>query len=316
MVDVEKLRAIEGGDTVDIEYLGCLLWSTVSDVLRIPIEELRQRLDFLGLERFMPRKINPRDAFRRVTKSVEIYRTPYGDNTYLNLLVRDVKFREKEVVRQLVREVVDGKNARLEYTPVIEFKMEKEGGLSTTPLVNKLNHIETDLMDRIPSLQEDACKYYDGTHIRHMFRVMLQECGPVSVRPNGGVVFIPQRYAEMTEKIKELSRALNEYEGNVRMWSIPVIDATEHREMIEESLEEQVLTSSQGLIQDMKTIIESPEKSITVKGVQGYADRVRKLKDLVEEYEESLEFQATRARENLELARQITMKLMEDITEE
>ncbi len=313
---VENLRAIEGGNAVEVEYLGYLLWSTVSDVLKIPTEDLEAALAEYGLEKFMPRKINPRDAFRRVTKGFEFKREPYGKGTYTNLLVRDVKYAEGEVIRQLVREVVDGENKRLDYMPVLQLEIGEAGDVGITPLVDPLTPSEKVVKESLPQLQEDACNHYDGTHVRYMIQIILRQCDPVSVRPNGGVEFIPQKYAETVEAVKGLCKRLNQYQGRVKMYSVPVIDATEHREMIGENLEEQVLTGSTSLIQEMKNVMENPAQGISTRAAKGFADRIKSLKDLVSEYEEMLETQATTARANLDIARQQAIKLMELASED
>lgn len=309
--NVENLRAINGGKTVEVEYLGCLLWSTVSDVLKIPTEDLKTALNDLCLEKFMPRKINPRDAFRRVTKAFEFKREPYGRGTYTNLLVRDVKYAEGEVIRQLVREVVDGQNKRLDYMPVLQLEIGADGDLGITPLVDPLTPSERVVKDTLPQAQEEACNHYDGTHIRYMLQIILKQCDPVSVRPNGGVEFIPQKHITTVESVKELCKRLNQYQGHVRMYSIPVIDAAEHREMIEENLEEQVINGSVSLIQEMKNAMENPAQTVSPRTAKGFADRIKALKDLVSEYEEMLETQSTKARANLDIARQQAIKLME-----
>lgn len=311
MVQVENLRAIEGGKDVQIEYLGCLIWHTVSDVLKIPSEDLKNALEELGLEKFMPRKINPRDAFRRVTKSLETRRVPYGKDSYANLLIREVKQTEGEVIRQVVREVVDSENKRLDYLPVMQLEMGQDNRLVMNSLVEDLTPTEYATIEKLPQMLEEAQDRYDGTHIRYMLYIMLQHCNPVSVRPNGGVLFIPQKHSGLAESIKKLAKKLDRYEGNVRVWSVPVIDATEHREMVEESLEEQVINGSISLINEMKKIIENPNNRITAKSAQSYAERIRKMKDAVIEYEDMLETQATKARENLELARLQAAKLLE-----
>ncbi len=311
-VKVENLRAINGGSAVEVEYLGCLLWSTVSSILKIPTGDLKEALTESGLEAFMPREIHPKDAFRRVTKLLETKKEPYGENQYVNLLVRPISGGDK-TVRQLVREVVDGKNVRLEYKPVIQFEMEGET-LSIIPLVHDLTSIEMEMIGKVPELHAEAMKHYDGKHIRYMFKSILKECNPVSVRPNGGVNFIPQKNINTVTAAKELAKRLNRYEGNVKMWSVPVIDATEHREMVGESLEEQVIGGSNTLIEEMKEIIGDSSKQIGVRKAKGFADRIKKMKESVQEYEEMLEFQAIKANENLELAQQIAVKLMESVS--
>jgi len=308
---VENLRAIEGDTNVEVNYLGSLLWFTVGVVLEIPADDLQQALDDFDLKKFMPREINPRDAFRRATKLVERKRDPYGTETYVNLLVREVRADSEKLVRQLVREVVDGENIRLEYKPVVHLEIQKDEQLTIKPLAQDLTAAEQATMDHIPEMYEKATQYYDGVHVGYIIKTILNSCNPVSVRPSGGVYFVPQKHADTIESLKELTKRLNNYSGQIQVWSVPVIDATEHREMIEESLEEQVISGSVSLIKEMKSIMEDPTKSPSKKLVQRYVNQVRKLKDQVSEYEEMLETQATKARENLELARLQTTKFME-----
>lgn len=311
MVKIENLKAIQGGEKVEIEYLGSLVWSTVSDILNIPIDDVKNALTEVGLDKFMPRPINPRHAFRRVTKAFEIKKSPYGKDNYVNLLVRDVKYEGGEIVRQLVREVVDGQNKRLDYKPVLQLEIGENDQIAITPLVKNLIPAEQAVVEQLPKAHEEALHNFDGTHIRYMFSNIMQQCNPVSVRPNGGVSFIPQKYAQRVNAAKALAKRLNGYSGNVRMWSVPVIDATEHREMVEESLEEQITAGSLSLIEEMKTVMQDSSRGPTTRMAKGFADRVRKLKDAVTEYEELLETQATKARADLELAQVQAVKMME-----
>ncbi len=313
---VENLRAVEGQPTMDMNYLGCLTWTTVSDILNIPTEELKQALTDTGLKKFMPRPILPQHAFRRVTKAFECQKQPYGEGKYANLLVREIKSGAGMAIRQLIREVVDGENVRLEYRPVVQMEIE-DGNMGIRPLIPKdeLLPAEVEAVNQLPQKMEEALHHYDGAHIRYMLQVMLNTCDPVSVRPSGGVHFVPQKNAFAVESMKELCSILDEYQGSVRMWSVPVIDAEEHREMIEESLEEQVIEGSLRLIEEMKKIMEQPNRKVTLKLAQGYAQKIRGLKDMVAEYEEMLEMQALKARENLELARLQAAQFLEQIEE-
>lgn len=310
MVKVENLKAIEGGKAVEIDYLGCLVWSSVRDILDIPTEDLRKALEDEGLDKFMPRPINTGHAFRRVTKSLEKMKIPCGEGRYINLLVRNVKAEAGEVVRQLVRETVDGENIRLDYRPVLQMEI-KEEAMAIKALVADLEPEEEEIQKNLSLMLDRAIHFYDGVHIRYMLFNILHDCHPVSVRPSGGVTFVPQRYAETIDSVKKLCK---KFDG-VKMWSIPVIDAEEHRELVGESLEEQVIGGSNNLIEEMKKIMEDPTRNVTMKLIQGFADRVKGLKEIVTEYEEMLEIQATKARENLELARLQAVKFMEAVTE-
>ncbi len=317
-MQVENLRAIEGGKSVEIEYLGSLLWMSISDKVRINTEELEKELKELGLEKYKPRKINPRDAFRRATRDVEVKREKHGEGTYINLLVRPVRTGEGTMVRQLVREVVDGQNTRLEYKPVVQFETDREGNYNITPLVQDLHEPERRAMEQVGPLYEEASNNYEGEHIRGISHRVLNTCAPVSVRSSGGVYFIPQKHSETMNSLKQLIKNLSEYDkgyGTTRAWSIPVIDASEHREMVEESLEEQVMSGSVKMIEDMKKALDSPSEEIQIGTIKDYAREIKKMKTLVDDYEEMLELQSTRAQQNLEIAQQLATKLMEAAAE-
>lgn len=315
MVQVENLEAVQGGQSEEIEYLGHLLWMSISNGVKIEIEDLKRELTELGLEQFMPKKINIRDAFRRATRDVEIKREAYGQGTYVNLLVRPVKTDGNEMVRQLVREVVDGENVRLAYEPVVQFEIKKDGSYSIIPLVSELSTREREAMDGVGPLYEEATRTYEGDHIRRLIERILGACSPVSVRPAGGIYFVPERYRDTLTSLKGLVKKLTLYDkgsGNTRAWSIPVIDAQEHREMVEESLEAQVMSGSLKMIDDMKKTLELESgQGIQLSTVKQYAYQLKKMRELVEEYEDVMEYQATKVRENLEIAQKLAAKLME-----
>ena len=314
MVKVENLKAVQGGKGTEIEYLGSLLWMSISNGVRIKYQDLEKELAEVGLQRMMPRKINPRDAFRRATKNIEVKREANGAGRYINLLVRPVKTDAAEMVRQLVREVVDGQNTRLEYKPVVQFEIKKDGNYAVIPLASDLSLIEQEAMRRLSSLYDEAVNTYEGDHIRRLVDRILNICSPVSVRPSGGVYFVPEKKAESMRSLKKLVQALAAYDkgsGTTRAWSIPVIDAQEHREMVEDSLEEQVINGSIAMIEEMKNLLNDPGQGITLSTIKQYTYHIKKMQRLVKEYEEMLDYQATKARENLDLAQKLAAKLME-----
>ena len=311
---VENLAAVESGKDVEIEYLGSLLWMTISNKVTVSTEDLEKELEQMGLAQYKPRRINPRDAFRRATRDVEVKREKHGEGTYVNLLVRPVRSTEGNMVRQLVREVVDGKNTRLEYKPVLQFEIKDGDHYSVTSLVPDLYPPEKQAMENVGTLYNEAINNYEGDHIRRLIDRILNACSPISVRPSGGVHFVPHKHANEMEALKKLVKNLAAYDrgtGTTRAWSVPVIDAQEHREMVEESLEMQVMSGSVKMIEDMKNALKDKGQEIQPSTIKEYAYQIKKMKNLVGEYEESLEYQATKARENLELAQQLAMKLME-----
>jgi hypothetical protein len=94
-----------------------------------------------------------------------------------------------------------------------------------------------------------------------------------------------------------------------RMYSIPVVDAVEQREMVQESLEDQVRSHSQALIKEMAEIIQKGRK-VTAKTAAQYIDRVKGLQGMVKEYEDILEREIISSQANLEAAMQQALSLL------
>lgn len=294
-----------------INFLGNLVWFSLSD-LRINRDHLQLAFFEAGIdESLLPKPINPRDAFRRATKVAEIKESLDGDRT-LNLLVREVKNESDKMIRHVVREIVDKQNVRLEYTPIVELILEGDT-LKLQPL-ELLYDVERDIVRALYEEFNIAKDHYGYTHIRKVIMDILETTSPVSVRPSGGVYFVPLQYEPTLRSLQTLINRLRDYSvattTRSRMDMIPVIDASERREMIEESLEDQVKKESESLIAEMSQLI-SGERKVSIKTAQGYVERVRKLGALITEYEQLLETQLSEAQSHREIAMRQAMALLE-----
>lgn len=299
-------------------FIGQILWFTVSE-LSATREQLEKYLTIAGLEeKYLPKPISPRDAFRKATTQMEAKKLDLlEDKKYLNILIREVKTTDDILIRQMVREVVDGQNVCLEYTPVANLILEGEDYRQELLIDSyRLTGIEEDTLKNSITEYEKAKKYYNGRNIREIVQNILSDCSPVALRPSGGVYFSPQEYYE---KIKSLSTFLKEIAQNnfnerTKLYHIPVIDTEEQREIVLDSLEEQVKKESLSLIADIDKIIKNG-KSVTQKTVLSFTEKAKDLNSLIDEYEELLETKAIHARTAVELVRKQMEALIERLEE-
>lgn len=297
---------------INTEYLGNLLWYSIPEV-QITREDLEAEFAAAGLDpQHLPRELNHRDAFRRATTSVEAKRQPTGiEGQYLNLLVREVKSDRQTMVRQMVREIVDQNNRRLSYDPVVEFELENER-MSWRPLGGYLSLSETEekAAETAAKQYEIERTHYNGGHMRDALAKILSTCSPVAVRPSGGVYFTPRKHEGTVEALQRFVRALRNHRGphnggQPQMCTIPVIDGSDQREMLAESLEDQVKAECKSLLIEMAGVL----KAVTQEGRQmkattaaAYVERVRSLGKMVREYEELLEGEVVAVKSSLEVA--------------
>ena len=317
----ENLVAVENLTGNKVEFMGELLWYSLTDS-RITREQLTALFSEHGISSgYLPRPINNRDAFRRSTWVAEVKRHPLDEKNkqYLNLLVREVKMDEKELVRQLVREIVDSKNKRLSYKPIVSFKLTGEDGdIFEMDCLEELSEFERRQIDKVIREFDVNKRHYDSNHLRNIIKNILADCYPISVRPSGGVLFIPQEYHETVDAVKNFIRSLNDYSitsFKSQAWTVPVVNLSEQREMVSISLEDQVESESEALIKEMKKALER-RGNMRSKTVQGFVNRVKALQGLVKEYEEMLQFKALRASSAIDIAMQQAMALMENIEDE
>ena len=321
---VDTLVAVEAAKGVEIKYLGNLAWSTITDCA-VTLDQLKAAFAESGIdEKLLPLAINARDAFRRALKTAEVRREPLDDPKttkaeemrYLNLLPRQVRMDKDKIVVQLVREIVDQKDVRLSYEPIVEYTL--EGDLLH---IKQMVPIDKAMWDRSLALDTEykRCRTeYDGIRMRSIVTKVIETCKPVSVRPSGGVYFIPATYEPTLKSLQKFVEIVTKY-GTTSMRSvvraIPVVDAAEQRTMVEESLEEQVEGDSQALIEEMAEVLKAGKK-ITTTVAMKFITRVRDLGDLTKEYEEMLSVQSTKAASAIEVARQQAQALLASVTED
>ncbi|MDN5698290.1 MAG: hypothetical protein L0G70_10005 [Rubrobacter sp.] len=314
------------------QFLGHLIWYSLAET-RITREELLEALEDAGVdESFAPKKISPRDAFRRATASMEVVKVPitlsaqnnliddpnHAATGVANVMVRDVSSSSEAIVRQVVREEVDSNNVRLSYEPVAQIQMNKEDELSAFALAGKERELlpaERKLLRDVWSRFDYELGHYDSAAIRRIISEIKKDGAPVSMKASGGVYFISREHESVTDSIVRLIEELKDHSTTSKssmVMAVPLVDADEYRDALAESLDEQVERQSKSLIHEMSGILKSDSR-ITDKRQKEFVDRVRELSATVGEYEQLLEREVEGARANLDLAHKEAMSLLSKV---
>jgi hypothetical protein len=313
MTNIDKLVAIEEQHGVSLDFLGHLIWFTITDC-RITRDDLENIFGVTGLDKkFLPKPINQRDAFRRATSSGEVKRTPYGDDMFLNIMVRDVRQDSKTIERQLLREIVDSKNTKLEHRPVCRM-MFNETDFHVIPMEDMIRE-ERDACDRIEMAYEMRKENYDGRTCRDIINDVLRECRPVAMRSSGGVYFVPKEFEETIEALQAFCERVSAYSitrYKSKLYRVPVVNADEQLEMLEESVEEQVKKSSESMIAEMTKILLEGKK-VTQNLAGQYVDKAKSLRKMVESYREMLQSEITGVEADLEVVLAQAMAMMDRV---
>lgn len=281
-VTLDHLAATQ---STDQGILGHLFCCSISDTL-IKRSELESLFIQIGIPLdFMPNYIKNHDAFRRASTAIERKRVEAGNGQYVNLLVREVKSSNKEVVRHIVLEHVDSGNVRLNY----------DGEAARLHLDKVTGYVQTSTYTSAPSVVKAIQEFhelydlysesYDGTYIRRLVSDILQTMAPQSIRKSGGVYIVPIQFKESLDKLVQLilSFRTDSGERTSQAYKIPLIDTRENRDMIRE----RVALTAEEVISRMTTALRS--NSLTKQEIDMMLSDAKLTIGAVKEYEKALE---------------------------
>lgn len=243
--------------------LGQLTWYTIHE-MEVARPTIVAQLEAAGLDlAFAPPAIAPADAFRRATSAMDTKRQTEADGTFDNWLVREVRSDAQEIIRHLVREVVDAANRRLDYAQVARLQLDKATGLveatalDGTALPEALQEQTSIAMNRYHRF----CDVYQGRHLREVVLHLVKSLAPVAVRPSGGVYFIPAEHTETLARLQTFVQGVG-----AELWSVPMMDAGDARAVVAHSLDQEV---EQAVLNAHRTVAAHP-------GPAGHADPLRR----------------------------------------
>jgi hypothetical protein len=354
----------EEGSPGEPRFMGHLLQISVADT-HLTRDAMGVALRAAGFDEaeakeLMPKNLSDRGAFRKAASRAEAssrrvhLNGPNGP--YANVLVREVKagapgggdvsVAGEEIVRHIVREVVDSSQVQLSYAPVIEIELgppesarqaDKEGTRKRPPKVSvrKLSASHATAHQGLLAAEEGAVErlledyeftrlHHDTDAVRRLLMASLTRggCYPVSMRGSGGLYFVLRTKEETVRRTVALAGELaargvsrGSSGGYVQAVAIPFVDESEYRDVVAVSLEEQVKKESGELLEDIRTVLKGDIK-LGARRKSELVERVRALFKNVKEYEEVLKAEISGARSALELAGTAAMQMMDRPDEE
>lgn len=199
--------------------IGQLVWFSVNDV-HVKQTVLAAELAAHGLGHYAPNMRAASDVFRTVTKDLQRTIT-HDDGTKSKVMIRDVTANRDQVVRRLVVEHVDGAGQRLSYRQTWELLFEKLVGTVKVRPIQELGgdvftrnrYIDPDLTDDFaPLVLDEFRRLSDSINadgVRSLIKRTLDGSHAVSVRPTGGVFFVPQAHVANVEALIKATRFID-----------------------------------------------------------------------------------------------------------
>lgn len=234
--------------------LGHLVWYSISEMF-VPRDELRQRLIDAGIgEDYMPRPINGADAFRKASSAVEGKGViPSWDKSIsLNILVRNVTQDKDFVQRNLVLEITDKDNKELQYEPEEAVLLFNKA--SNNIEVTKSSLKSGPIIDQIKDNFQLFLNNHDSQTIRTICTRYLWSLNPISVRPSGGIYFVPFQHKAGLDKLIAFLKGFGRQttEGH----TVPLINTEEQRDMVKAKIAEHLNNT----LTEMAVMLKQPKK--------------------------------------------------------
>lgn len=238
---------------MDIPILGHLSWYTIPETT-IDREALRDALtDALLPASLLPPPIQAADAFHRATHPLERRRVPDAQGRFVNWLIRDLPMKVGGTRRHLVREVVDADNVRLDYREVAAFWLDRDG-LTPRLRIERLQPLtaeEQAALDETRTRFADALTSHPSRALRDIIGRTLRAMDRLSMRPSGGVYFVPLSRDLPIERLTQFVRGI----PGGDMWAIPMLDDGENRTAIAHHLDLEVQNTAAQVVDDLKGLL-------------------------------------------------------------
>jgi hypothetical protein len=299
---VERVTALPEELTI-----GLILWFTISGV-HVKLDDITNKFDELELStKYLPKRIQPIDAFRKATSEPKVeYAMPWvGPDIKARILIREVAKDGDQVVRHVMREMVDSSNRRLSYEKVGEAIYYRPSRGSTGPgrirtaVMPDLEQSERDniasLLGDVTSRYHEMMEYLDSQAVRAVLRNYLTDLNAISVKPSGGVYFVHKSRQATIEMLRQLVVWLG---GTSVLHTLPLVDSPDQRDMLAEAF----VSGVEGEVKDLLAEIARANSTVSLKKHQALLARYASLKSRAEEYDRVLGIAQKRTESALGLA--------------
>lgn len=301
--------------------LGWLLFTSIRESY-VPKEVLGQLWAEANLPRkYIPDRLPLYSAFTKATEALEQknlldtlgnvelhgeYTCSRGrkkklDGHYgIRTLVRAIPSESGDMIRHVVREIVDGEGEALLYGTVGIAVFSKEDQVPFLTWENTLPGEETAIEHLEQKFWEAYAlhsSHFDGEHIRYAVQKLIDDEQLVRVTATRGVHFVPREKKWVAEGLGEFFEGLGAYAANLdrpaTCFRIPTVDEGEARRLVSESFEdlhEKALQDVLKQIRNARRIKSGPARDRAIQRASQRVEETRQsLAELLESYKELLQ---------------------------
>lgn len=264
--------------------LGSLVWFECREA-PIPFSLAQAAAQSVGFNTAGTKPPSDCNVFRRVASSHERRHVPvttfWGQTVpdrYANYLVRELPTKKDVLYRQIVREVVDTEDRRLEYGPVIEITFDKKGSLLTWSRLGDLDGTADDVARCIEQSFQAWQGCLDASAVRGWIRDHILSHGGTPVRP--GVYFVQSARHSTIEEVYAFANQIQ----SVTAHQIPLLNDEKQREMVQAAF----LTEVDGQLAQVANKVKSLPDEIAMSTFTDLMLQVKALSEKGAEFSELL----------------------------
>ncbi len=290
--------------------LGRIVLFTIADQ-QTERDDLVKWFDELGLNHaLLPAEIKPVDAFKKATSEAkEEYLLSTGRTAAV--LCREVTSDSEQIIRQITREIKDGKRRRLGYSKAIECVFYRarpgQGGKLARGTERLRITIDADGIsaEERPKMQEIAqgitaryerySRFLDGNKMRAVVREYLKYLNAIEIK--GGVYFV---HANRQAELDSLRTLVDRLSG-CSMQTIPLVDLENERQMIVDAFQREASQRLDEIVRDISELRAS-RKNITADAYAKIRARYDRVMDQANEYLRTLDISQDSTASAAELA--------------
>lgn len=288
--------------------LGHVAWFSVADHT-YDGDQIAADFARLGLnEKFLPRGLKPDAAFEKASKVPHGFKYEVSGGHTAELMVRELDRDSEKIVRQITREVRDGKAKRLLYGPVGELVFYKpptrngvvdySGAAVRYSIAEDVSASERVVISAQLEAFSDAynrhCRFHDGQKIRALVRNYLLHLNSIMLKPSGGVYFVFQNRAAELQALQQFMNGLTPEATSMTL--LPLADLPHLRVEVTEAFEREAAKDFQEVVAEIAKLAGSRVGPIKLEAFTKLRKQYDEVVDKAKEYTRRLDVsQATTA---------------------
>lgn len=203
-------------------------------------------------------------------------------------MVREVKSDTSEIVRLLVREIVDSRNEVLNYATEGKFTFQRSSNTVSTwhdwSLTPEYNY--DNILQWVEFTFDEFMNYHTRDTVRNLINKVIRSTNPVSIIPRSQGKFIPKRSHTVLTGLKSLLSDLRMFANgkDCTMDLIPIVNTAEQRELVARKAKIELTGELDTLVSELAEHL-SKNNEASINTAQRLANKAHELQERAREYE-------------------------------